>query len=339
MSLIDNCESNLFISKTPLRISFFGGGSDIDTYYKNSDFGFTLSAAIDSYIYVTIKRHSEMFEENIRLNYSKSEIISDVKDIENDIIRESLIHLDIGGPLYISTVADSVAGTGLGTSSSFAVGLLNALHAFQGRKKSAGQLAEEACYIEIDRIDKPIGKQDQYAAAFGGMNTFKFLPDDSVRVEPLILDSGLQQDIFDHLVVFWTGIRRSADDILSEQREKTGDRITHMHNIRNIAINMRDEFVNGTVTPKRFGDALAESWESKKRMASGISSGFIDECFDKGIKAGAWGGKVAGAGGGGFLLFACPKDKQDDLRNAMKGMAEVKFACDPHGSRMIVGGM
>lgn len=338
MRIIDQPSSRLFISKTPLRLSFFGGGTDINSYYRCSDFGFTLSAAIDRYIYVTVKRHSEMFEENIRLNYSMSEIISNIKDIKNEIIRESLLHLDICGPLYINTIADCVSGTGLGTSSSFAVGLLNALHAFKGCKRSAGQLAEEACHIEINRIGKPIGKQDQYAAAFGGVNAFTFYPDESVRVEPLSLAIDLMEDIFRHILIFWSGVRRSADDILTEQKKNTAQKIHLMSRIRDIGLEMREAFVKGSITPKIFGDAMHESWLCKKQMASSISTPFLETHYANAMAAGAWGGKVCGAGGGGFLLFVCPVHKQNTLRNALSSLSEIAFACDPHGSRMILGG-
>src|SRR5436309_4254805 len=199
--------AGVFVTRTPLRISFAGGGTDLLDFYQR-EYGAVLSTAIDQYIYVTVKRHGDLFNEPIRLNYSETELVDRIDDVQNAIARECLRLLEIEPPIYISTVADIPASTGLGSSSSFAVGLLNALHAFRDERVSAGQLAEEASYIEIDVLKQPIGKQDQYAAAFGGLNFFCFKPGGGVTVEPHRLRNGALGDLFNHIMMFWTGHQR-----------------------------------------------------------------------------------------------------------------------------------
>src|SRR5688500_314039 len=211
---------SLIITRTPLRISLAGGGTDLPAFYEE-DYGAVFSTAINNYIYVTVKPHSPLFNEPIRLNYSRSEEVHRVEELENNIARECLLCMEVEPPIYISTVGDHPASTGLGSSSAFAVGLLNALHAFRGERVTAGQLAEEASHIEIERLRHPIGKQDQYAAAFGGLHFFVFKPGGAVTVEPQRIPSRTVRELFDSMLLFWTGHQRDAGQILSEQQQNT----------------------------------------------------------------------------------------------------------------------
>src|SRR3954451_15381330 len=213
----------MIVTRTPLRISFAGGGTDLAEFYEQ-DFGAVFSTAIDKYIYVSVKRHGEVFDERVRINYSKSEVVDEIDDVRNDIARECLRFLDIDPPIYVSTVGDLPASTGLGGSSAFAVGLLNALHAFNGERVTAGQLAEEASHIEIEVLGEPIGKQDQYAAAFGGLNLFCFKPNGAVTVEPHRVKQTTLGQIFERMMLMWTGHQRDTRDVLGEQRLNTSSK-------------------------------------------------------------------------------------------------------------------
>ena len=207
----------MIISKTPLRISFFGGGTDLPSFYESTNYGSVLSVSIDSYIYVTIKKHSELFVEKYRLQYSETELGNNLSDIKNPIIRECLRHLNVTDNIYISTIADAPGASGLGSSSSFCVGLLQALYKYKGEDVSAGKLAKEAAYIEIDLLKRPMGKQDAYAAAFGGLNYFRFNNDQTVTIKPMVLPDENKKIIFDHMLSFWTGVARPSESILEEQ--------------------------------------------------------------------------------------------------------------------------
>src|SRR5919109_1654849 len=296
---LNSKDPGLVITRTPLRISFAGGGTDLSDFYK-CEHGAVFSTAIDKYIYVTVKRHGGVFNEAIRLNYSKSEQVNRINEIENDIARECLRFLEIEPPSYVSTVADLPASTGLGGSSSFAVGLLNALHAFRGERVSAGQLAEEACYIEIDVLKQPIGKQDQYAAAFGGLNFFCFKPGGSVTVEPQRVANGGLKALFDNILMFWTGHQRDAGSVLSEQKANTTVKMESLLKMRNHAYDLQALTSDGHFDPEKFGRVLHESWQLKRQLASTITTGQIDQWYDTALAAGAKGGKLCGAGGGGF---------------------------------------
>src|SRR5437870_6014622 len=223
--------SALVVTRTPLRVSFAGGGTDLSDFYEHGH-GTVFSTTIDKYIYVTVKRHGPVFDEQIRLNYSKSEQVNRIDEIENDIARECLRFLEIEPPIYVSTVGDLPASTGLGGSSSFAVGLLNALHAYRGERVSAGQLAEEASYIEIDVLKQPIGKQDQYAAAFGGLNCFSFKPGGGVIVEPQRLVNGALITLLEQFLTFWTGHQRDASSVLTEQKANTAQKMQSLMKMR-----------------------------------------------------------------------------------------------------------
>lgn len=325
----------LIVTRTPLRVSFAGGGTDISDFYED-EFGAVLSTAIDKYVYVTVKRHSEIFLEPIRLNYSTSEKVQNVDEIKNHIARECIRLLGITPPLYISTVADLPASTGLGGSSSFAVGLLNALHSFQGERVSAGQLAEEAAYIEIQVLKQPIGKQDQYAAAFGGLNFLRFNPGGRVSVEPQRLANGSLRDLFDHVLMFWTGHQRDTSTVLSEQKMKTHRNMESLRQIRDLALRLRNLLMEGEVDAEQFGRILHENWLLKRKLASTISNQNIDMWYEKAIAAGAWGGKICGAGGGGFLLFVVQPEAQNRVRMALNNLMEISVLPEVHGSRVLL---
>jgi D-glycero-alpha-D-manno-heptose-7-phosphate kinase len=326
--------TGMVVTRTPLRISFAGGGTDLAEFYER-DYGAVLSTAIDKYIYVTVKRHSNLFFEPIRLNYSKSEQVNRIDEIENDIARECLQMLGIEPPIYISTVGDMPASTGLGGSSSFAVGLLNALHAYKGERVSAGQLAEEACHIEIDVLRQPIGKQDQYAAAYGGINLFRFAPGGGVTVEPQRLKNGALSELFQYMQIFWTGHQRDASSVLTEQKANTSGKFDSLVTMRQHAHALHLLMCGEHVDARRFGEILDETWQFKRSLASAISNPQIDAWYACAKAHGALGGKLCGAGGGGFLLFIVPPERRTAVRAALSGLAEVAIGYEVHGSHVV----
>jgi D-glycero-alpha-D-manno-heptose-7-phosphate kinase len=325
----------LIVSRTPLRVSFAGGGTDLPAFCGREP-GAVFSTAITSYVWVTIKPHSELFFEPIRLNYSKSEEVQTIDEIENDIARECLKLLEIDPPIYISTVGDLPASSGLGGSSSFAVGLLNALHAYRGERVGPGQLAEEASHIEIDVLKQPIGKQDQYASAFGGLNYFSFRPDGSVLVEQKHVKDTTLQRLFASLLMFWTGHQRSAGSVLSEQQRNTGQKMDTLRKMRDHAQQLQALVSNGQLDVVDFGRVLDEGWSLKRDLATTISTNQIDRWYERAIEAGAVGGKLCGAGGGGFLLFVAEPDRHASVRQAMSDLMEVPIQHEVHGSQIIV---
>jgi D-glycero-alpha-D-manno-heptose-7-phosphate kinase len=323
------------LTRTPLRVSFAGGGTDLAAFYE-ADHGSVLSTAINKYIYVTVKRHGDVFNEAIRLNYSKSEQVQRVDEIENKIARECLKLLDIAPPIYISTVGDLPASTGLGGSSSFAVGLLNALHAYRGERVSASQLAEEACHIEIDVLQEPIGKQDQYAAAFGGLNLFRFKPGGDVTVDPVRAVNGTVKALFDNILMFWTGHQRDSSSVLTEQKQNTADKMASLITMREQAKQLQKLLANGHGDLGAFGVVLDEGWRLKRQLASSITTGQIDCWYQKALQAGAFGGKLCGAGGGGFLLFIVPQERHRAVCEALSDLTEVPVDAEVHGSQILL---
>ena len=324
---------NLIVTRTPLRLSFAGGGTDLAEYYER-DFGAVVSTAIDQYLYVTIKPHGRLFDEKYRLNYSETEQVDTLDSIKNDIARECLRLLSVEPPIYISTVSDVPASSGLGSSSSFAVGLLNALHAMRGERPSAGRLAEEAAHVEIDVLKRPIGKQDHYAAAFGGLNYFCFLPGGRVTLEPQLPPNGHLDKLFDHVLMFSTGIWRDAGEILSEQKRNTGLNLEHLTAMRTQAQQLRGAIQNG-FRPEEFGAVMDAGWQLKRQLATGISNERIDTWYQRALESGAWGGKLAGAGGGGFLAFIAPPKRHDDVRRALSDLKDVRVSYESQGSRLL----
>jgi D-glycero-alpha-D-manno-heptose-7-phosphate kinase len=271
------------------------------------------------------------------VTYSKSERVTRIDEVENDIARECLRLLEIDPPIYISTIADLPASTGLGGSSSFAVGLLNALHTFRGERVSAGQLAEEASHIEIDVLGEPIGKQDQYAAAFGGLNAFCFKPDGGVTVQHQRLAPGVLNDFFSSLLMFWTGHQRDASKVLAEQKRNTDDQFERLRKMRDQAFELQG-LVGGSerFDARAFGGILDEGWRMKRHLASSITTSQIDIWYEAALDAGALGGKLCGAGGGGFLLFVAPRERHQAVREALGGLLEITVGHEAQGSQVMV---
>lgn len=324
----------LIITRTPLRVSFAGGGTDLPDFYERES-GAVLSTTINKYLYVTVKRHGELFGEGFRLNYSLTEQAQTLDEIKNHIARECLRFLKIEPPIYISTVADLPEFSGLGSSSSFAVGLLNALHAYRGERVSASQLAEEASHVEIERLKRPIGKQDHYAAAFGGLNFFTFMADGSVTVASQRLPDGVIGRLFDHLLMVWTGIQRDAGLVLTEQQRNTASNLQALQAMREHARQLSALTRNG-FDPLAFGRILDKTWRLKRRLADTITNDRIDAWYEHALKAGALGGKLCGAGGGGFLLFVMPLKRRAEVRQALGDLTEIPLRYEAQGSRVLL---
>lgn len=324
----------LVVTRTPLRVSFAGGGTDLPSFYER-EYGAVLSTTIDKYLYVTVKRHGGLFNEAFRLNYSQTEQVAQLDEIKNNIARECLRLLQIEPPVYISTVADLPEFSGLGSSSSFAVGLLNALHAFRGERVSAGGLAEEASHVEISVLQRPIGKQDHYAAAFGGLNFFRFQADGGVTVEPQRIASNAVERLFEHLMMFWTGIRRDATVILSEQQRNTPQKLDLLQAMREHAQQLQGLLRNG-FDPLEFGRIMDQSWQLKRGLASTITNPRIDAWYEQAKSIGAVGGKLCGAGGGGFLLFVMPPARRAAVQQALRELTEVSIRYEAQGARVLL---
>ena len=322
---------HVVMTRTPLRISFAGGGTDLATFYDR-DYGAVFSTAIDKYVYVTVKRHSELFFEPIRINYSKTEQVNEISEIENGIARECLKLLEIEPPVYVSVVGDMPASTGLGGSSSFAVGLLHALHALRDERVSAGQLAEEASYIEIDVLRQPIGKQDQYAAAFGGLNFLRFESGGRVTVEPQNVPAHKLSEFFDSTLLLWTGMQRDASSVLSEQKSNTQRNLPVLQEIRSHAEQLRRLVSDGELDPMVVGAILHESWRRKRELATNVTTSRIDQWYDTAMTAWAEGGKLCGAGQGGFLLLLVRPENRARVRSALSELVEVEVRPEVHGS-------
>lgn len=322
----------MIISRTPLRISFAGGGSDLESYYKFKP-GSVVSTAINKYIYITVNKK---FDDLIRVSYSKTEMVESVDELEHNIIREALKMVGIEKKIevvYMGDIPLGTAGIGLGSSSSLAVGVLNALHAFKGEHASAERLAREACEIEIDILGHPIGKQDQYAAAYGGFNYFQFNSDDSVYIDPIICTNGIKQTLNKKLMLFFTGIERVSSDILAEQKEKTFNNINQLDEMVNLSNELKNNLINNDLG--KFGEILHQGWLRKRNLASGITNAKINEYYERARKVGAKGGKILGAGGGGFLLLYCEEEQQEKVRNTLSDLKESPFNFEPQGSKII----
>ena len=293
-----------------------------------------LSAAIDQSVYVTVSRK---FDDAVRVSYSRTEEVAHASEVEHPLVRESLALLGIEGGIEITSVADIPArGTGLGSSSSFTVGLLNALHAYSGRHATADRLAEESCLVEIDRCGEPIGKQDQYAAAFGGLNFIRFHPNDTVEVTKVVCPQSLVSELQSRLMFFYTGVTRSASSLLRQQSADVaspGAKSDATSHLAKLAEQAFFELCGGKLGS--FGPMLNEAWQTKKQIADGISNDLIDQAYEAAIRAGAEGGKLLGAGGGGFLMFVAPPERHNCIRTALQSMRETPFRFVPHGSRII----
>jgi len=322
----------MIITQTPLRISFAGGGTDFAGFYK-IDGGCVVSSAIDKYIYVIIK---ERFDDKIRVGYSRTEMIDSIDEIEHELVRECLRKTGITKGIEISTMADIPSeGSGLGSSSSVTVGLLNALYTYKGETKPASVLAEEACEVEIKILGKPIGKQDQYIAAFGNLRLIEFQKSGDVTVSNLDIGEEKKRRLGEILMLFFTGITRSADVILSEQKQNIVDRMPILNEMKQQAKDIYAGLSDGSAD--KLGSIMNEGWNYKKQLAGKVSNGAIDEISAASIRAGALGGKIAGAGGGGFLLLYCPPENQPPVRDCLKGygLKEMPFGLERDGTKVI----
>lgn len=319
----------MIISQTPFRVSFAGGGTDLPAYYERQ-FGAVLSVTINRHMYVTIHRR---FAPTIRVAYSKTETVENAEQLDHTIVREAMRVTGLADHLEITTIGDVPAGTGMGSSSTLAVGLLNAMYAYSGRVASRETLAAQACEIEIDRLENPIGRQDQYAAAYGGVNYFRFNPDHTVDVEPVPVDAATLRELESRIVILYTDKQRDANKILKTQSETTASRMSVLTEMRDLASEMRDTLL-GSPDLDRFASILHQGWELKRSLGCGITSGDIDGWYDAARTAGAQGGKLLGAGGGGFLLLMAPPERHDAIREALGHPHELPFDIDRRGSRI-----
>lgn len=319
----------MIITRTPLRISFVGGGTDLADYYRING-GAVVSMAINKYIYITVNKK---FDNAIRVSYSSTEIVQEVSELHHDLVREAMRLVGINGGIEVTSIADIPSGTGLGSSSCFTVGVLNALFTYVGSRLSARELAELACKIEIEILGHPIGKQDQYAAAYGGVNYFRFLTDDTVSNNRIDLNENDFMNMHRKLMLFYTGITRSADTVLTEQKQNIGKKIEALNDMKQQAADLYHT-LSAEGFNRKFGEALHQGWLKKQTLAGGISNPEIAQYYDAAIQAGAVGGKLLGAGGGGFLLFYCDEEKQESVRNAI-GLRQIEFAPDMYGSRVV----
>jgi len=320
----------MIITQTPLRISLAGGGTDFADYYTARG-GAVLSTAIDKYVFVILK---ERFDDKIYINYSKKEIVNSVDEIEHDLVREAMRISGVEKGVEITTLADIPSeGTGLGSSSSITVGLLNAFYAYKGELVTAEQLAREACKIEIEVLGRPIGVQDQYTAAYGGTQVFSFHKNHRVKVEPISINGSGKMELSSKLLLFFTDITRKSQSILTGQKANINHRLDELDRIKKYVALTREAIQNGDFD--KIGQFLHQSWEEKKKLTSGISNQSIDELYQRALNAGAIGGKISGAGGGGFLLLYCPLKDQDQLREELKNLRELHFQLELDGSKVI----
>lgn len=326
----------MIITRSPLRITLGGGGTDLASYYREHG-GFLIAAAVDKYVYVTVMRP---FTPGIYLKYSQLEHVDQTKDVHHPIIREAIQLLKLNTPqIEITTLADIPAGTGLGSSGSFTTALLKALYAHRKRLIHPRELAELACHIEIDRLGEPIGKQDQYIAAYGGITCFTFNSDETVEAAPLQLKMDTLFALEDSILLFFTGFSRSAGSILKDQNVRTKqsdqDMLRNLHYVKELGLRSKQALEDGE--PNLFGEILHEHWEHKKKRTGGMSNPQINEWYELGCANGAIGGKLVGAGGGGFLMFYA--NDRSRLRSAMAhaGLEEVRFRFDFEGTKVLFG--
>ena len=325
----------MIIARSPLRITLGGGGTDLPSYYREHG-GFLIAAAIDKYVFVTVTRP---FSPGIYLKYSQLEHVDQAKDVHHPIIREAIQMLNFQTPqIEITTLADIPAGTGLGSSGSFTTALLKALYAHRRRLIHPQELAELACHIEIDRLGEPIGKQDQYIAAYGGLTCFTFNKNDTVEAKPLGLSVDMLFDLEDNLLLFFTGYSRSAGSILSDQNARTkqsdGEMLANLHYVKSLGERSKQALEQNDAV--LLGELMHEHWEHKKRRSGGMSNAQINEWYDIGMRNGAIGGKLVGAGGGGFLMFYASDRKKLRLAMAAAGLEEVRFRFDFEGTKIVL---
>jgi len=320
----------LIIIQTPLRISLFGGGTDFPKYFMEEG-GCVLSSAIDKYIFIGIKKR---FDQKLRAGYTKTELVDRIDDLDHDLIREAFRKTGITEGVEITTMGDIPSeGSGLGSSSTVTVGSLHAMYTYLGKIVPAEQLAAEACEIEIDILGKPIGVQDQYITAFGGFRIIEFMPDGQVLSEKVEISPRTLRRLNENLMLFFTGVTRQADTILVEQNDNLGNRLIILRRLKELAYSGRDELIAGNIDA--IGEYLHEGWMLKQQLASRISNPEINNIYDTAKSAGAIGGKITGAGGGGFFLLYCPHGKQETVRSALADLQELSFMLEHDGSKVI----
>lgn len=319
----------MIIVEAPLRLSFLGGGTDFEDFYLKHG-GAVLSSAINKRIYIIVK---ERFDDMIYVNYSQKEIVDDVGKLKHDLVREAIRLSGITRGIEITTLADVPSeGTGLGSSSALTVGLLQALYAYQGITVTAATLAEEACHIEVEILGRPIGRQDQYIAAYGNTQFITF-NGNGIKMEPVPVSPEDKRKLSDSLLLFYTGNGRRSSDILAEQKSNIGKQISTLNQLKVLAYKAREALCEGSLD--ELGEIMHQGWELKKGLASKITNPLIDDVYQRARRAGAIGGKISGAGGGGFLLLYCRREKQDDVRQAVNGLRELPFRFQPDGSKVI----
>jgi len=322
----------MIISRTPFRISFAGGGTDLREFYSKEE-GQVISTGIDKYIYVAVKRQTAISEHKFRINWSKVEFKDYIEDIEHPIVREALKIMDMDCPLEISTFADIPSNTGLGSSSSFTVGLLHALFALKGKMVTKGTLADMAAHLEIDVLGRNIGKQDHYAAAYGSLNVFTFHKDGTVSVDPVFYRPEIKSKVETHLMLFYTALKRDANEILKRQRDKIDEKRHVLAEMKSLVAPLREILSSGNDLPE-FGRTLHRGWLLKKSITDEVSSSQIDEYYESALKAGALGGKLLGAGGGGFLLIFVEPKNQTAVTTRMKDLYQLPFKFENTGTRI-----
>jgi D-glycero-alpha-D-manno-heptose-7-phosphate kinase len=320
----------LIIVQTPLRVSFFGGGTDFRAFFTEEG-GCALSSAIDKYIFLTIK---ERFDSKLRIGYTQTEMVDEIDEIHHELIRESLRITGICRGVEITTMGDIPSeGSGLGSSSTVTVGALHAMYAYQGEIVPAERLAREACEIEIERLKRPIGVQDQYIAAYGGLRFFEFLPNGQVTADKIQLSADAQRALNNNFMLFYTGMSRASSSVLREQMHNMKDRFAELREIKQMTCEARCAIESEDFD--KLGVLLHESWRLKKRLAGSISNARINEMYEVARAAGAIGGKISGAGGGGFLLLYVPFECQDKVRTALRGLQELPFRLEADGTKVI----
>lgn len=322
----------MILTRTPFRVSFVGGGSDLPSFYSKYG-GAVLSATINKYMYISV--HPYFNKSLINLKYSKTELVDNIEKLQHPIVRETLKYLSIDSGIEITSTADVPSGTGLGSSSAFTVGLLHTLYGFKSKLVTKERLANEACMVEIEKVKSPIGKQDQYASAYGGLNCIVFEKDGDVEVNQIVIQKKIRRELEQNLLLFYTGHQRDTNSILKEQNQIIGQdkKINVLKEMAGLAQKMRDVLINEDLIS--FGELLNINWNLKKSISNSISNSKINDYYKKAIQNGAIGGKLLGAGGGGFLLFYCEPEKQGLLRMALSDLYELKFNFDKEGTKLV----
>ncbi len=334
MNTTSDDKKRMIMSRTPLRISFVGGGTDLPAFYKFYGKGAVISATINKYIYVAVNRK---FDSKIRASYSVTEIVDDIDHVKHNAIRETLRFLNLDGGIEIVSISDIPSrGTGLGSSSTFVVGLLNALHAYKGEHVSSNQLAVEAVKIEREILNEPGGKQDQYLASYGGMQLLEFFDDEKVSVSPIIIKESIRNKLRENLILLYTGKERDSTPIIKEQSGSVHQHAESYIKMRDLVYEFLDSLKNGDI--ESLGNLMDQNWQEKRRLSSSISSSWIDDMYSKARENGALGGKIIGAGGGGFLFLVARPEDHERIISALRPLTPIDFSFDFNGSKIIFVG-